>query len=66
MLSGSNKYIKCKYEMPHDKVSANSATSVPRTSEFQDGHRVLKKGSKRLVMYVYGIQCNLMYYQNSV
>ena len=44
----------------YDKVSANSATSVPRTSEFQDGHRVLKKGSKRLVMYVYGIQCNSM------
>ena len=26
-----------------DKVSANGATSVPKTSEFQSGHRVVKK-----------------------
>ena len=27
----------------YDKVSANTASSEPKTSEFQSGHRVVKK-----------------------
>ena len=27
-------------KVPYDKVSANTASSVPKTSKFQSGHRV--------------------------
>ena len=39
-----------------NKVSANAATSGPKTSEFQSGHNVLNN----IVLYNYGIQCDLV------
>ena len=33
--------VKTQKEYAYDKVSANTASSVPKTSKFQSGHRVV-------------------------
>ena len=50
-------------KQPYDKISANTANSVPKTSKFQSGHWLVKKGPKHLilcVLYTFDIQCDLM------
>ena len=44
----------------YDKVSANTASSVPKTSKFQSGHRVVKKFLNYIV-YIYDIQSDKMH-----
>ena len=42
-------------------ISANTAVSVTQASEFQSGHKVVKKGSEHLILCISltnrGIQC---------
>ena len=38
------------YALHYDKVSANGASSDPKASKFQSGHRVVKNGFKHLIL----------------
>ena len=48
----SSSYYKQKWfnDYEYDKVSANTASWFPKTSEFYSGHRAVKKGSKHLIL----------------
>ena len=35
-------FVLFKFKLPYNKGSANAASSVPKTSNFQSGHRVVK------------------------
>ena len=45
----------------YDKVSDNTASSEPKPSKFQSGHKVVKKGSKHLTFCVCDIQSDVMH-----
>ena len=45
----------------YDKVSANAASSEPKTSKFQSGHRVVRRVQTPDNIYIYDKQSDIMH-----